>query len=348
VTLTNSTTMASDSGTHAPILEIEHLDVRLRTGAGTLSILDDVSYSIAEGEAVAIVGESGAGKSVSTRAILDLLDRRKFDVEGTIRLAGTDLSTLSRKQRRMFISNNAALVFQDPTRALNPSMRIGKQITEAMIHVEGRNSGLSKEDADAKALELMREVGIADPAERFRAYPHQLSGGMRQRIMISTAIACSPKILFCDEPTSSLDVTTQAVIMDLLQQLQSELNMALVLITHDLSLAASRVNHVMVMYQGRLVEDLPSKDLVRNASMPYTQALLRAVPSARGDIPEPIPSLPFRPRDEIVGCPYAPICPRAQDVCKVETPPLVELSPNHRARCFFPGPDDQRKASATP
>jgi oligopeptide/dipeptide ABC transporter ATP-binding protein len=330
-----------------PILDIKHLTVRLRRVPGDVTILDDVSYSVRQGEALAIVGESGAGKSVSTRAVLDLLDDRRFSIEGSVRLDGQELLTMSRKQRRQHISSVASLVFQDPTRALNPSMRIGPQIAEAIYKVRGRGPRCNKKQAEVRALELLRAVGIADPEERFHAYPHQLSGGMRQRVVIAVAIACSPKIIFCDEPTSGLDVTTQALIMDLLRDLRDRLGVAMVLITHDLSLAASRVDSVMVMYQGRLVEHLPSEGLFRNAAMPYTQALLRAMPRFSGEVPEPMPTLPYRLRSAVTGCSYAPICPRAQDICRQQTPPLLALSAAHQARCFFAGPapaDTARKA----
>ncbi len=319
------------------VLEIEHLNVRLQRSAGTFSILDDVSYSIRAGEAVAIVGESGAGKSVSTRAALDLLDPLRFSVTGSIRLCGQELLSMPRKQRRRYISSTASLVFQDPTRALNPSMRVGAQIAEAMYGIKGREPQYTRKQAEARALELIRAVGIADPEERFYAYPHQLSGGMRQRIVIAIAIACAPKVIFCDEPTSGLDVTTQALIMDLLQNLREQLNVGMVLITHDLSLAASRVDTVMVMYQGRVVERLPSKGLFQNAAMPYTQALLRAIPGFDGAVPEPMPTLPYRLR-ATAGCAYAAICPRVQDICRQQTPPLTKIAEHHDARCFFPGP----------
>jgi oligopeptide/dipeptide ABC transporter ATP-binding protein len=321
-----------------PILDIKHLTVRLRRVPGDVTILDDVSYSVRQGEALAIVGESGAGKSVSTRAVLDLLDDRRFSIEGSVRLDGRELLTMARKERRQHISNVASLVFQDPTRALNPSMRIGPQIAEAIYKVKGREPSCNKKKAEARALELLRAVGIADPEERFHAYPHQLSGGMRQRVVIAVAIACSPKIIFCDEPTSGLDVTTQALIMDLLRDLRDRLGVAMVLITHDLSLAASQVDSVMVMYQGRLVEHLPSEGLFRNVAMPYTQALLRAMPRFSGEVPEPMPTLPYRLRSSVIGCAYEPICPRAQDICRQQPPPLLALNAAHQARCFFAGP----------
>jgi oligopeptide/dipeptide ABC transporter ATP-binding protein len=327
----------------APVLEIENLTVKLKRPSGDVTILDDVSYSVNQGEAVAIVGESGAGKSVSTRAVLDLLDSQRFTIEGSMRLCGQDLLSLPRRQRRRYISSVASLVFQDPTRALNPTMRIGAQIAESMYKVKGREPHYTKKEAEARALQLIRDVGIAAPEERFNAYPHQLSGGMRQRIVIAIAIACSPKVIFCDEPTSGLDVTTQALIMDLLEKLRDDLNVSMVMITHDLSLAASRVDRVMVMYHGKVVERLPSKGLFENAAMPYTQALLRAMPGFEGGVPEPAPTIPYEVRTTAIGCPYSPVCPRAEAVCRDEKPPFVKVGDDHEARCFFPGAEPIRK-----
>ncbi|MFS8112229.1 ABC transporter ATP-binding protein [Rhizobium jaguaris] len=340
-TLADLAPMPSSNGNRGPILDIKNLTVRLKRLPGDVTVLDDVSYTVEHGEALAIVGESGAGKSVSTRAVLDLLDDRRFTIEGSIKLDGQELLTMPHRQRRKYISSVASLVFQDPTRALNPSMRVGAQIAEAMYRVKGRAQRYSRKEAEARALELLRAVGIADPQERFHAYPHQLSGGMRQRVVIAVAIACAPKIIFCDEPTSGLDVTTQALIMDLLQNLREQLGVAMVLITHDLSLAASRVDNVMVMYQGRLVEKLPSTGLFQNAAMPYTQALLRAMPGFSGEVPEPMPTLPYRLRTTQLACAYAPICPRVQDICRERTPPLAAVGEHHDALCFFPGPAEK-------
>lgn len=322
-----------------PILEVEDLHVRLRRAEGTVTILDGVSYTLFPGKALALVGESGAGKSVSTRAVLGLLDRAKFDVTGRVKLAGVDLATLSRGDRRRHVATYASLVFQDPMRSLNPTMRVGWQIAEAMYKTPNKALAVSKAEARKRSIQLIRDVGIAAPEERFDAYPHQLSGGMRQRIVIAIAIACRSKVVFCDEPTSSLDVTTQAQIMDLLDGMRRSLGLSTVLITHDLALAASRVDEVMVMYHGRLVEKLPAPGLVQNVMMPYTQALLRSVPDHEGGIPDPLPSLPYRLEANHVGCHFAPLCSRAQEKCIEETPQLEELAEGHLCRCFFPAPE---------
>lgn len=319
-----------------PVLEVEDLRVELRHGSGRTTILEDVSYSVLPGSSVALVGESGAGKSVSVRAVLDLLDRTRFEVTGRIRLCGTDLMPLSPKARRRYISSVASLVFQDPTRALNPTMRVGWQIAEAMHKVPGR-APMSKDAARERSIQLMRDVGIADPEERFYAFPHQLSGGMRQRIVIAIALSCEPRVMFCDEPTSSLDVTTQAVIMDLLESLQQRFGISIVFITHDLALASSRVDEVMVMYGGRLVESLPAGSLFERASMPYTQALLRAVPDPDGaEIPLALRSGLTLAAEVGRGCIYAGECWRVQEQCALSAPEFAEIAAGHRCRCWFP------------
>jgi oligopeptide/dipeptide ABC transporter ATP-binding protein len=230
------------------------------------------------------------------------------------------------------------LIFQDPTRSLNPTMKVGWQIAEAMYKSTTRGEKLSKAAARERAVALMREVGIADPEERFYTYPHQLSGGMRQRIVIAIALSCDPQVIFADEPTTSLDVTTQAQIMDLLDEMRQKRQIAVVLVTHDLALAASRVDEAMVMYAGRLVEKLPSSDVAHSAQMPYSQALLKAVPGmeVNGEIPDAIPGSPPNPRDLPAGCAFEPRCSQRQQICVDERPELKELSPGHECACWFP------------
>lgn len=326
--------LTEESGRHAdPVLEVRDLSVQIRHGSGLTSILEGLSYNVYPSDSVAIVGESGAGKSVGVRAVLDLLDRARFQVSGKIRLCGVDLVPLSTKARRTYISSVASLVFQDPTRSLNPTMRVGWQIAEAMYKVADREHRLGKAEARTKSIQLMREVGIADPEQRFHAYPHQLSGGMRQRVVIAIALSCEPKVMFCDEPTSSLDVTTQALIMDLLDSLRDRLGLAIVLITHDLALAASRTREVMVMYAGRLVESLPAADLFGQSSMPYTRALLASLPTVDG-VAE-APSAPSGGRLAIGGCSYRGLCPHGDDRC-ARAPDLIDLAIGHRVRCWHP------------
>lgn len=337
MTLTGITPSDLDVGASHPIVEVENLVIRMKSHH-PYTLVDGVSFSLMPGRALALVGESGAGKSISCRAVLNLLNPRKFDVSGTVRLDGVEVSALKPKEWRAQASRTCSLIFQDPTRSLNPTMRVGWQIAEAMYKSKTRDDVISKDDSKAKAIALMREVGIADPEERFFAYPHQLSGGMRQRIVIAIALSCNPKVIFADEPTTSLDVTTQAQIMDLLDELRERTKIAVVLVTHDLALAASRVDEAMVMYSGRLVEKLPSSDVAYSAQMPYSQALLQAVPGMEidGKIPEPIPGSPPDPRDLPVGCAFAPRCSRREEICIEQRPTLDQLSPGHDCACWFP------------
>lgn len=324
----------------APAVEVEDLRVVLNSGQEPVTLVDGLSYSVRPGHAVALVGESGAGKSISCRAVLGLIDNHRFTVSGKISLGGVDLSSLRRKDRRHHIAQSAALVFQDPTRSLNPTMRVGCQIAEAMY--KSHHAVMKKTEANDRALELMRSVGIADPAARFHSYPHELSGGMRQRIVIAIALSCQPKVIFADEPTTSLDVTMQAQIMDLLDELRDRLNVAVVLITHDLSLACSRADETMVMYAGRLVEKGPAFEIANRARMPYSRALIGAIPGMEvdGAMPSPIPGSPPDPRNLPTGCAFHVRCDRAKSVCTLEDPSLSILSPGHLCACFFPHSDD--------
>jgi oligopeptide/dipeptide ABC transporter ATP-binding protein len=324
-------------GSDRPIIEVENLVIRMKS-AHPFTLVDGVSFSLLPGRALALVGESGAGKSITCRAILNLLNPRKFDVSGTIRLGGVEVSALRGKDWRAQATRTSSLIFQDPTRSLNPTMKVGWQIAEAMYKSTTRSEKLSKDAARERAISLMREVGIADPQERFYAYPHQLSGGMRQRIVIAIALSCDPQVIFADEPTTSLDVTTQAQIMDLLDELRQKRQIAVVLVTHDLALAASRVDEAMVMYAGRLVEKLPSSDVAHSAQMPYSLALLNAVPGMEinGEIPDAIPGSPPNPRDLPPGCAFEPRCSYRGQICVDERPELRELSPGHECACWFP------------
>ncbi|GAA3767292.1 hypothetical protein GCM10022225_62100 [Plantactinospora mayteni] len=340
-----------------PVVEVDDLTVRVRRGSTLLTLVDGLSYRVAPARSLAIVGESGAGKSIGIRAVLGLLDPRRFEVTGTVRLDGVDLATLPKARRRGFVTGVASLVFQDPTRSLNPTMRVGPQIAEAMLAGSGRpdeaagEPPLGRAEARRRSVELMRDVGIAAPEERYFGYPHELSGGMRQRIVIAIALACRPKVIFCDEPTSSLDVTTQAAIMDLLDGLRESRSIGTVVVTHDLALAASRAEQVLVMYGGQAVETLPAKGIARASLMPYTQALVRAVPDVGtpGRPPRPIEGLPPDPRTPPPGCAFAPRCGHVRDDCAERRPPLVELSTGHSVRCWHPvAVTGQEPAAADP
>lgn len=352
---------ASTAPGATPVVEVEDLTVRVRRGSAMLTLVEGLSYRVAPARAMAIVGESGAGKSIGIRAVLGLLDPRRFEVTGTVRFDGVDVAQVPKAKRRGFVTGVASLVFQDPTRSLNPTMRVGPQIAEAMLAGSGRpdeaagEAPLSRAEARRRSVELIRDVGIAAPDERYFAYPHELSGGMRQRIVIAIALACRPKVIFCDEPTSSLDVTTQAAIMDLLDGLREAHSISNIVVTHDLALAASRAEQVLVMYGGQVVEALPARGLARTSRMPYTQALIRAVPDVDlpGRPPLPIEGSPPDPRDPPPGCAFAARCGHAQDDCGESRPALVQVTDRHLVRCWHPRAAPQhvsttREPEATP
>lgn len=310
-------------------------------------ILDSVSFSVQPGRMTALVGESGAGKSMTTKAVLGILDDRLFRVTGDIELVGQDVTAMSRRARRLYTSGVAALVFQNPTSALNPTQHVGPQIAEAMRFRIG-GARMSEREARERAIELMRQVGIAAPGDRYYVYPHQMSGGMKQRAVIAIALSLEPQVLFCDEPTSSLDVTTQAVIMDLFDELRERLDIGILFITHDLVLAASRADEVVVLHSGRIVEQMPVESLFESAAMPYTRDLIERVPSV-GVRPEDRHQV--LPLAEPVGpsaCSYVQECRYRGEICTRRTPPLVPVGPAHEARCWFPPghePTDQSLSS---
>ena len=318
----------------APTLEVEELRVRFSTAAGSLTAVDGVSLTLAERESIAIVGESGSGKSVFARTLMNLLAGNGTRT-GSIRIRGRDIDTLTSTERKHFFGVQSAMVFQDPMTSLNPVKRIGAQLTEAMrYHLK-----LSADDAKDRAIGLLRQVHMPSPEERLRQYPHELSGGMRQRVVIAMALACEPHLLIADEPTTALDVTVQKTILDLLDELRTERNMSLILITHDLGVAEGRADRIGVMYAGRLMELATAQSLFADMRHPYTQALLRSIPST--DMPshtrlQPIPGRPpdlLNPPD---GCAFAARCRHAQPECIVSKPPLIEVSDGHHYACYFP------------
>jgi oligopeptide/dipeptide ABC transporter ATP-binding protein len=317
-----------------PLLEVEDLKVTFASRGRELHAVDGVSYCVYAGQTLAVVGESGSGKTVSCRAVMGLLPPSAA-VEGSARFQGTQLIGLSDDQLRAHRGTNVAMVFQDPTRSLNPTMRIGTQIAEAVT----AHRQVSRADAREQAVELLRLVHMPLPERRFVEYPHQLSGGMRQRVMIAIALACRPRLLIADEATTALDVTTQAQIMELLLELQAELDMALMLISHDLALAASYADEVIVMYAGRIVEQAPAGQLFAHVRMPYTQALLEAIPQLDRPAHSPLPVIGGRPPDLAAlppGCSFAPRCRHAADDCLAAAPPLAEQEPGHRWACWHP------------
>jgi oligopeptide/dipeptide ABC transporter ATP-binding protein len=319
------------------LLEVEDLRVAFAVGGREVRAVDGVTYKVDAGRTLAIIGESGSGKTVGCRAIMGLLPVGT-QVSGSARLRGTELIGLSDGQLRKHRGSDMAMVFQDPARSLNPTMRVGKQITEA-IRTHRR---VSKADARDQAIELLRLVRIPAADRRFSEYPHQLSGGMRQRVVIAMALACRPKLLIADEATTALDVTTQAQIMELLLELQQELDMALIMISHDLGLAASYADEVVVMYAGKVVEQAPSKRLFGTGGtvrMRYTRALLDAIPHLERPAHADLPVVTGRPPDPTmlpVGCSFAPRCPSAADDCTAKAPALAEHAPGHRWACWHP------------
>jgi oligopeptide/dipeptide ABC transporter ATP-binding protein len=316
------------------LLEVDDLQVTFAGRGRGLRAVDGVSYRVYPRQTLAIVGESGSGKTVSCRAVMGLLPQAAV-VTGSARFQGLQLIGLAEDRMREHRGADVAMVFQDPTRSLNPTMRVGAQIAEAVRTHRQVGRAQSREEA----VELLRLVHIPLPERRCLEYPHQLSGGMRQRIMIAIALASRPRLLIADEATTALDVTTQAQIMDLLLELQAELGMALMLISHDLGLAASYADEVIVMYAGRIVEQAPARRLFTRVRMPYTQALFEAIPRLERPAHSPLPVIGGRPPDLAAlppGCSFAPRCRNAADDCRAAAPPLTEQEPGHRWACWHP------------
>lgn len=323
-----------------PLLRVEDLTVRLRGEAGIVHAVSDVSFQLQRGQTLGIVGESGSGKSVMARALMGLLPRRATQqLDGQVSLAVDgkvlELLKLSEREFRTLRGPRLAMVFQDPMTALNPVLTLGVQIAEPLqLHL-----GLNKAQAMARALELLAQVGIPDPEGRLRQYPHQLSGGMRQRVVIAIALACDPQVLLADEPTTALDVTVQRQVLDLLLALQRERQMGMVLITHDLGVVANRADHIAVMYAGRIVEYAPTSRLFSAMRHPYTEALFKSVPRLSDPSHTRLHAIPGRPPqliDPAPGCAFAPRCPNAQQRCRRETPALAQIGDQHLHACFYP------------
>jgi oligopeptide/dipeptide ABC transporter ATP-binding protein len=319
----------------APLLELTDLRVEFAMrGGATVRAVDGLSYAVARGSTLAVIGESGSGKTVSSRAVMALLPENA-SVGGSARFDGEELIGLDDREMERHRGASIAMVFQDPSRSLNPTMRIGAQVTEAI----GAHLPMEGQQARERALELLELVRLPSPLQRFDEYPHQLSGGMRQRVAIAIALAASPRLLIADEATTALDVTTQAQIMELLADLQSKLDMALVMISHDLGLAASFADEVVVMYAGRAVEQAPTRKLFAQVRMPYTKALLDAIPRLERPPHSELAVVPGRPPDLAAlptGCPFHPRCPKARERCSESAPPFEEQEPEHAWACFYP------------
>ena len=318
----------------APLLDIQDLTVTFGGEGGRASAVNGISYSAEEGEIIGVVGESGSGKSVHALALMGLVPRGVGRIDsGSILFRGRDLVTLSRSELRHVRGREIAMVFQDPISSLNPVYSIGFQITEVLK----RHLGLSGSACERRVIELLELVGIPGPRERLASYPHELSGGMRQRVMIAMAIACNPSLLIADEPTTALDVTIQAQIVDLVKRLQQELKLTVIWISHDLGVVAGIAQTVNVMYAGRIVERGPVRSIYKNPRHPYTKGLLASLP--RLDRQERrLASIPGRPpvlAEITVSCPFAPRCAIADQKCLQEMPPITATeTPDHSVRCW--------------
>ncbi|AJJ09998.1 hypothetical protein CH64_2476 [Yersinia rohdei] len=321
------------------LLNVDKLSVHFGDEGAPFKAVDRISYSIEQGQVVGIVGESGSGKSVSSLAIMGLIDYPGKVMADKLEFNGRDLTKISEKERRQLVGSEIAMIFQDPMTSLNPCYTVGFQIMEALKVHQGGN----RKTRHQRAVDLLTLVGIPDPASRLDVYPHQLSGGMSQRVMIAMAIACRPKLLIADEPTTALDVTIQAQIIELLLELQQRENMALLLITHDLALVSEAAHHIIVMYAGQVVETGKSSEIFRTPRHPYTQALLRALPEFAQDkarlasLPGVVPGKYDRPE----GCLLNPRCPYANDRCRSEEPELLGPA-GRQVKCHTPLDDAGR------
>jgi oligopeptide/dipeptide ABC transporter ATP-binding protein len=315
-----------------PLLEVAHLRTEFATAGAPIAAVNDVSFSIAEGETLGLVGESGSGKSVTALSIIRLVQPPGRIAGGTIRFKGRDLTTMSEEEMRRVRGAEIALIFQEPSSALNPVYTIGDQIGE-VLRVHGR---ATRREARARAIELLDAVRIPDATHRVDDYPHQLSGGQRQRVLIAMALACRPSLVIADEPTTALDVTVQAQILELLTDMKQQLHLSLLLITHDLGVVAETADRVAIMYAGRIVEEGPVRQIFHQPAHPYTRGLLASIPGGapgerlraiEGNVP-PLDQLP-------PGCAFAPRCPDRFDMCDLAMPPAYDVGPGHQARCYL-------------
>ncbi|MEA2598852.1 MAG: oligopeptide transport system ATP-binding protein [Thermomicrobiales bacterium] len=333
-----------------PVLSVRNLKTQFFTRAGVVFAVDDVSFDVMPGETIGIVGESGCGKSVTSLSIMRLIPSPPGRIVGGEILLNVDgktrdLAKISDREMRQVRGNDIAMIFQDPMTSLNPVYTVGNQIAESlMLHLD-----LSADEAERRAIELLKRVGIPAAEQRIHAYPHQFSGGMRQRVMIAIALACNPKVLIADEPTTALDVTIQAQILELMGGLNRDFGTAIVLITHDLGVVAEVCQRVIVMYAGKIVEQGSAKDLFTNPQHPYTIGLLRSIPRLGERVKDTLATIGGLPPDLLApptGCRFRPRCPRRQELCEQE-PPLAETQPGQRAACWFPGPVAQPVVEAS-
>jgi len=318
-----------------PLLEVRNLRTQFFTQDGVVKAVDDVSFHIMPGETLGVVGESGCGKSITAMSIMRLIPTPPGKiVGGEILFEGEDILKMSDEEVRSIRGNKIAMIFQDPMTSLNPVLTINRQISEALeLHL-----GMSRSQARQRSIELLKMVGIPNAEERVDQYPHQFSGGMRQRVMIAMALSCNPRLLIADEPTTALDVTIQAQILDLMRNLQQEHNTALMMITHDLGVVAGMTDRIQVMYAGHIVETAPTEELFANPRHPYTVGLLNSIPRLDAQVKEklqPIRGLPPDLIDLPDMCPFLPRCDYAREKCEQKNPPLLDVNERHRSACWY-------------
>src|SRR5699024_8324380 len=326
------------------VLEVNNLSVSFHTYGGEVQAVRDVNFDVHEGETLAIVGESGSGKSVTVQSIMRLIAMPPGELKsGEVKLDGEELTAKSDKQMEAIRGKEMGMIFQDPMTSLNPTMRIGKQITEGLI----KHQNMSKDEAKKRGIDLLKLVGIPNPELRIKQFPHEFSGGMRQRAMIAIALSCNPRVLIADEPTTALDVTIQAQILDLLKNLQEETNTAVVLITHDLGVVANSASRVAVMYGGKIVETGTVDEIFYKAKHPYTWGLLGSMPKLHeeNETLQSIPGTPPDLKDPPKGCPFTARCPFAMKVCEGNMPDYTEITDTHKAACWL---QDERAPKVDP
>jgi len=320
--------------TNGNLLTVKDLRTYFETEDGTVKAVDGISFNLKQGQTLGIVGESGSGKSVANLSLMRLIpDPPGRIVSGSITFDGRDILTLSPREVRRIRGKRIAMIFQDPMTSLNPFMRVSKQ----MMEVTRLHLGHTKKQARAHAIKMLEHVGIPDASERVDSYPHEFSGGMRQRVMIAMALSCQPELLIADEPTTALDVTIQAQILELIKTSKSETGASVILITHDLGVVAGMTDHIIVMYAGKVFEQAPTSELFERPGNPYTRGLLRSVPDPtdeQGSLYQ-IPGLPPDLAHLPAGCPFAPRCERAEDICRRDFPPFVQLAREHYSLCHF-------------
>jgi oligopeptide/dipeptide ABC transporter ATP-binding protein len=327
---------ARDVDENQPLLVVDELKTYFNTARGKVRSVDGVSFTLERGKSLGVVGESGSGKTVLSRSVMGLLPHKNVERSGSVLFGGHDIAQASPEQLRSLWGGQISMIFQDPMTSLNPVVRIGRQITESLRY----HLAMSKQDARETAIALLKSVGLPEPEVRMRWYPHQFSGGMCQRIVIAIALACGPKLVLADEPTTGLDVTVSAQILDLLDRLREERFMSMILVTHDLGVVSGRCDDTAVMYAGRIVEKAPTPLLFKEMRMPYTEALLRSTPRLSNPSHTKLPTIPGNPPDPTnlpEGCRFAARCQYAQPKCRDEEPPLRQTShPEHWYRCWFP------------